>query len=806
MDTHPTKKSRLENLAYFLLILTVIISPLIFVSSKFVPIELAKSVFITFGVLVTAIVLAVSIFKNKIVAIPRHSISIFSILILASVFLSTLFSSNISKSLFGQGFESGTASFIFILFLSALATINLTYKNKDRFFYIYGAIIASFGLLAVFHISRFIFGSDTLSLGILPYSTSTILGKWGDLAILSGLVSLISYSTIRVLNISKLYKGILFGIMAIAIALIMLVNYKVILGVLSIVFLFIVAYEYYISEVNVKSVSSIIKNTPWMAVIITLVFVLGFVGSVPVLSKLQTKLNILPTEVSLPWQMTLDITSKTIIESPILGSGPNRFAGQYLKYKPFNDVNPTNLWSAEFNSGFGLIPTYVVTQGILGLIVWILFLTSFIRTGYSSLIEKSNGQSKYFTTSAFFSSVFLWLVCLVYVPSHVVLLLTFVMSGVFVASLVNSGHLKLVNIHDNNGKFVRRVLSTGISIFLLLLVVWVVLFGMKIVGLSYFHRGVKILDTKDSATGLIDIDKAKASFEKAVMLDKSDSYYQALSEVNIIGISSLSRQLQSNSSNGNSKDNEAILKQISDLVTQAVDYSRKAIAIDSTDHYNYLAEARISEVALSLKVENAYENAKSAYASALKYNPYDPSIYLSLARLEVSQNKLDEAQRNIGVSLQLKPNYIDPIFLLSQIQVNQGQTKEAITSVQYAIKISPANPLLHFQLGLLQYNDKNYQLAIDSLTQALKLDGNYANAQYFLGLSYARLNKMAEAIDQFESLVVSNPDNAEVNLILSNLRKGRSPFNDAPAPIDSKPEKRTTLPIKEKSTAKSVTN
>ncbi|HEY9583851.1 MAG TPA: tetratricopeptide repeat protein, partial [Candidatus Paceibacterota bacterium] len=265
------------------------------------------------------------------------------------------------------------------------------------------------------------------------------------------------------------------------------------------------------------------------------------------------------------------------------------------------------------------------------------------------------------------------------------------------------------------------------------------------------------------------------------------------SETNILKIRSLVQTSQVQA--GKAPDAE-VVSSISSLIDEAIGYTRSAIAIDPANYYNYVAEARISEVALSLGVPSAYENIKTAYGNAIAYNPYNPSLYLSLARVEASQNKLTEAQGFIGQALQLKQNYTEAIFLLSQIQVTQGKIKDAITSVEVATGINPTNPLLFFQLGLLHYNDKNYTKAVDVLNQAIRLDNSYANARYFLGLSYARLGKTADAIIQFENLAETNPDNAEVALILSNLKSGKSAFADATPPIDNKPEARKTLPIK----------
>ena len=95
----------------------------------------------------------------------------------------------------------------------------------------------------------------------------------------------------------------------------------------------------------------------------------------------------------------------------------------------------------------------------------------------------------------------------------------------------------------------------------------------------------------------------------------------------------------------------------------------------------------------------------------------------------------------------------------------------------------------------MHYTDKNFSGAALAFENALKSQPDYANAQYFLGLSYAELRRRDDAIAQFEALVAANPDNVEISLILNNLKSGRSPFSDALPPITPAPEKRPSLPI-----------
>jgi tetratricopeptide (TPR) repeat protein len=281
--------------------------------------------------------------------------------------------------------------------------------------------------------------------------------------------------------------------------------------------------------------------------------------------------------------------------------------------------------------------------------------------------------------------------------------------------------------------------------------------------------------------------------------DRYDVYYQALTELTNVKISIIIQDLVRK----NTTPTKAEIDSLAALITQGIEFSKKAIAIDSTNYYNYTSMARVSESVSSLNVNGAYENARGAYTEAIKYNPYNPFLYLSIARLDALKGNFDVSKQNIQRALILKPDYLDAVYLLSQVQTQNREINNAIQSTKVAIQIDPSNPVMFFQLGLLYYNNKDYVNAGEAFAKAVSINGQYANAKYFLGLSYAMTGQRQEAIKEFEDLSITNPDNKEVSFILSNLKSGRSPFTDAKPPVDSKPEKRAKLPITEKSSSKS---
>jgi tetratricopeptide (TPR) repeat protein len=616
---------------------------------------------------------------------------------------------------------------------------------------------------------------------VFTSTTSTLLGKWYDLGIYAGLIFLLTFFTLNILNKKGIIKVSMWILFIISAFFLLIINSTMIWSMIAIVLLGYSFYFYSNKEGNGAGVGRFFSRVSIATTILLIIsIVLALQGNIA--SPLVKSLNLSNFEISLPWQLALDVTTDTIKQKPLFGAGPNRFTSEFLLNKP-QILNPSDFWNIEFSTGFGFIPSFIVTQGMVGIVLWILFLLFFVALGAKTLKQKYELGKNYPAVSSFFISSFLWLVLIVYNPSHVMLFITFIMTGIFIAIACSE---KIVPIKNYS-----KLMIIIASIMIIVSVIWAFVYVKKTVAFAYFQSGISILRTDQAG----DIDKIENSFKNALKWDESDIYYQALSELTILKINDLAQKIQA--MDQKSVDQEMV-KQVGIYIEEAVAYTNKAIEIDPTNYYNHVSLARISEIAFSLKITNAFENAKMAYTNALSLNPYNPALYLNLARLEASNNNLVDAQKYIGTALQLKQNYIEAIFLLSQIQVSQGQIKNAITSVQVATQINPNDPLLFFQLGLLHYNDKNYQGAIDALTKATTLDSQYANAQYFLGLSYARLNKNIEAIDIFEGLAASNPDNEELVFILSNLKANKSPFADVQPPADSKPETRKTLPVKEK--------
>ena len=466
----------------------------------------------------------------------------------------------------------------------------------------------------------------------------------------------------------------------------------------------------------------------------------------------------------------------------MLGAGPNRFVTEWQKYKP-SDVNTSVFWGIDFAFGIGLLPTLAVTTGLLGLLFWLLFFMFYLKVGVKSLITPITDQfNRYLVLSSFIVSLFLWVFFVIYVPTAVVIVLTFVFTGLFLATAANVSLIKTKDISFAGNP--KAGLTSVIGLIILLVLGLLTLYGVatRFASALTFQKSI----FNFSVDG--DVEKARQTLLKAVDFSDNDLLYRSLSEIGLLKINQLLAG-QSNLSADVLRD-----KFLSEF-GETLNFAKRSVDFDGTNYQNYVSLGRVYESVVPLRIQGAYENASGSYLEAVKRNPHGPALYLTLARLEVANGNTKKAREYIAKAREEKSNYTEAVFFLSQLEAADGNIREAIVQADAAALLAPNDPVVHFQLGLLKYNNRDYRGAVSALERAVVLNTVYANARYFLGLSLSNLGRTKEAIDQFEEVVKTNPDSAEVKLILANLKAGRPPFADAKPPLDDKPEKRSELPL-----------
>lgn len=772
-----------ENIALYFIVGVMFLLPIFFIPSLSVPFSFTKSLLIFVSILVAFFLFLISKLKRGEIVLPVNGIVLVAWALPAVYLISALFSGNSGVSFLGQGFEIDTFGFIAVMVLM-LSLVPLLLKTRESVFRIHIALVLSLIILILFQGSRLIFGPDFLSFGIFTSETSNLLGKWNDLGIFLGLTTILSLITLEGLPLNKLSRLILYIILGISVLFLGIINFLpvwIIVGLFSLG-LFVYGFskrKFRFGNMKQPDEQSIQTNSSKALVpsIIVLIIALVFIiGGSSVGGFMSSVFNVSQIEARPSWQSTIDISKQTYRESPLFGSGPNTFGSQWSLFKP-QSINNTMFWNVDFDSGVGLVPTSFTTTGVLGGMAWIAFFMFFLYSGFKNLIVSAidDKASYYLTLSLFLGALYLWVFTIIYIPNVVIVTLAFLLTGMYIASLRH----RPGTVVEKEIQFASNPRVGFISILTLTILLIISAVSLYMVGGQYISA-VAFQGSLVAANVEGDIDKAEKKVASAIRLGNSDRYYRFAAEINLARINQVLGDTE--------RDIEERRAEFQTILGSAISNVQKAIEIDNKNYQNWSMLGRVYGSVVPLGVEGAYESAQNSYAEALKLNPHNPEIFLTLARLELAKdaNNIEGAKEFIGASLQKKSNYTEAIFLLSQLQIQEGNIQNAITSVEAAVVIEPNNAVFFFQLGLLQSNVGDQAKAISALERAVALNPQYSNARYFLGLNYFQTGRAEEAVEQFTVVSGLNPDNEDVKTILDTILAGGDPFQQEPA---------NTLPI-----------
>jgi len=777
MDLKNLSKIRFPNLetsTRIILLVVAVLLPLIYSPFTSLTLPFAKSIFFLVGVVIVFALFLIDVLKRGSIELPKSWFMLSLVAVPLAFLISLIFSPARGPSFIGYGFETGTFFFILSLFIFLFLTIYL-FKNSKQVLLYYGLFAVSLVLLAIVYTVRHI-------LGFNPFIADIIgpVGSWNDLAVIFSIGLVISFVSLEMLNLGKMFKVLSYAVFVLALLILGVVNFFItwlVLGALALIWLV------YRLSYSASPTSSARKVSPHALVVLILsvVFILG--GS-QISNYVSSHLKISTLDFRPSWPLTIEVAKQTLKDSPVVGSGPNRFINEWLHFKP-DVVNQTVFWNSDFVSGIGLVPTFVVTTGILGAVAFVLLFLSLIYFGFLSLFVKEvNPISKYLLTSSFLTTLLLWVLAVFYVPSITILVLTFLFTGIFFSTLIFSGVLGTKTLDFTKYPRISFVVTLVLVLLLILNITAGYISTQKAIASVYYQKSLNILNTSR------DLVQAENLMLKAASFGRADIYLRALTQINISGLNDVILKAETG---------DVTQNQFQQVLRTAISNGKNSVSLDPTNYQNWLALGNVYAAIALIGVPGAEDRAIEAYEVARGKAPKNPAIPLIEARLKAQGGNIDTAREYIVEALKLKPNYTDAIFLLAQIEASAGNINEAINSVEVAVAIDPNNAGLYFQLGLLRYNNGSFAKAAEAFEQATVLVPEFSNAKYFLGLSYYQLDRAKDAEKQFAELKDLNPNNEEVASILDNLRSGKSPFSNTEPPLDDKPEDRVELPLSEES-------
>lgn len=766
------------------------------------PLAVSKSIIFYGGVIICFFLWLLSVLQKGEIKLPK------SILILSTVFLiivwliNSLLSPNKMLSLIGRGYEVDTFAFILFGVLSLfLASILFDTPKRGMIFYL--LLLASSVFFFVFEFLYLVFGVKIIPFNIFNNKLANLVGGWNDVGIFFGFVGLVSLVIFELYKGKAIFKVLSAILILISLLMMMIVNFYtgwIIFGVFVFaLFAYLLSRSFSKPSVNEIEIggeniemtggeTNITSQKPksllrlsFLVFLIVLFCIVAFNS----LGRIGSSLGVNYLEVSPSWQATFNIIKETLKVKPITGSGPNTFVYDWLKYKP-QTINLTAFWDFRFNSGMGQIPSFFATGGVLSILAILFFLATILIYAYKaiSIYGSGEGEGGVFNiplVASLLGSLYLWAFVIFYSPGFVIFALAFINTGLLVAMLGVSEKIKFLRISFVSSPAVGFVSVLGIAVLVLGAIFSFYLLFQKTSAVVYYDKGISAFNFKG------DIENARSYLVKAISFDRQDNYLRALAEIDLLKVNQIvfDKNLPA----------DQALANFQNALGTAIQDARAAIQVNPLEPLNWIETGRIYENVIPLKIGGADTMAIDSYKEAANRSPLDPTIPLAIGRVYFQTSNIDEARNNLQTALKIKSDLADAIFLLSQVEAQAGNLKEAISRAEQTFMLAPNDIGVLFHLGLLYYRDNNLENARLALERAVALNNEYANARYFLGLVYDKQNMKDKALEQFEAISKTNPDNEEVKQIIENLKAGRGALETISPPAPQ-PEKRSEPPIK----------
>ncbi len=200
-------------------------------------------------------------------------------------------------------------------------------------------------------------------------------------------------------------------------------------------------------------------------------------------------------------------------------------------------------------------------------------------------------------------------------------------------------------------------------------------------------------------------------------------------------------------------------------ISGAIEVLEKAVASDSQSAAAALALGQLYAVAAQP------EKAESEIRRSLQLDPTSPSALMSLASLQASSKRLDEADQTYQKLAALPDKKFRPIHALFLFQI--GKREAALAELKQILKSDPADRASRSRVVAAYVDMGNLTEAQNLLTAALKSNSNDADALFQQSVLYVKSGKLTEAKADLEQVLQLHPDWAQAHFALSEVYRLR---------------------------------
>lgn len=182
----------------------------------------------------------------------------------------------------------------------------------------------------------------------------------------------------------------------------------------------------------------------------------------------------------------------------------------------------------------------------------------------------------------------------------------------------------------------------------------------------------------------------------------------------------------------------------------------------------YLAEAQ------ELETDGKYAQAIDLYNEALLLSPDNPSLYISIARLQIYTSQFEKAVDNAGNALVINPGNAQAMALRGYALGRLEDYANAASVLDEAVALDPNNPWTYAYIAEILAlrsqapggDAEMLNRAIEYSKKALELNPNLLEAHRARGIVLELTSNYEEAVKEFEAAIAINPYIADLHIYL----------------------------------------
>lgn len=178
------------------------------------------------------------------------------------------------------------------------------------------------------------------------------------------------------------------------------------------------------------------------------------------------------------------------------------------------------------------------------------------------------------------------------------------------------------------------------------------------------------------------------------------------------------------------------------------------------------------------------EEARKNLELALRIDPKNAEIQLSLARLSVLEKKIEDAAKHLELAITSEPNNLEAWLFKGDLLRAQGKQQEAKSAYQSALKIDPQHPGARLVLADIAINENRLGDAKSEVETVLKAHPNNLLARYTQAVIDYREKKFTVARDHLADVVKTAPTylpalflSGSIEYALGNLQTAEAHLN-----------------------------